>query len=67
MIVNKDQNILADGGSMSVAGVGVFYEPWQWWHLSFGPGFQYTYEFSPSLDSHVATLGFRTTFYGVQP
>lgn len=66
-IMTKDQEILADGGLMSVIGVGAFYEPWQFWHFSMGPALQYHHEFSQSLSSHVVSLGLRTAFYGVQP
>jgi hypothetical protein len=67
VIVDKDQNIVADGGSMSVLGLGAFYEPWQLWHFSFGPGVAYHHEYSQSLSSHVVSLGIRSVFYGVQP
>jgi hypothetical protein len=67
IIADQDQEVLADGGAMSVLGFGAFYEPWQLWHFSFGPGVAYHYEFSQSLSSHVVTAGFRTAFYGVQP
>lgn len=66
-ITTLEGKILADGGSMSVAGLGVFYEPWQFWHFSMGPALQYHYEFSQSLSSHMVSLGLRTAFYGVQP
>jgi hypothetical protein len=66
-IVDLDREILADGGAMSVLGLGAFYEPWQLWHFSFGPTLQYHYEYSQSLDSHVVSLGMRSVFYGVQP
>jgi hypothetical protein len=66
IIVDPEQNIVADGGAMSVLGVGAFYEPWQLWHFSFGPGLSYHHEYSQSLSSHVVSLGVRTVFYGVQ-
>jgi hypothetical protein len=66
-IVDADMEVVADGGILSVIGLGVFYEPWRFWHFSTGPLLQYTHEFSPSLTSHAVTLGLRTALYGVQP
>lgn len=66
-IATKDGEVVADGGAMSVLGVGAFYEPWQLWHFSIGPALQYHHEFSQSLSSDVVSVGLRTAFYGVQP
>jgi hypothetical protein len=65
-IVNADQDIVADGGAMSVVGIGVFYEPWQPWLFSLGPSLQYHHEFSQSLESDFVSLGLRVAFYGGQ-
>jgi hypothetical protein len=67
VIVDPAKKVVANGGSMSVLGIGAFYEPWQLWHFSFGPGLTYHYEYSQSLASHVVSLGVRTVFYGGQP
>lgn len=66
-LILQDDDDVADGGAMSVIGIGAFYEPWQLWHFSFGPVLAYTHEFSQSMTSHVVSLGIRSVFYGVQP
>lgn len=67
LITDVEGEVVADGGAVSVIGVGAFYEPWQFWHFSAGPALMYTHEFSQPLNSHVVTLGMRLAFYGVQP
>jgi hypothetical protein len=62
-IVDENDDAVAEGGSMSTVNVGVFWQPWQWWHLSFGPSATYSYMSSPTLSAHTVGLGFRTTFY----
>lgn len=65
--ISEDDETVADGGFTSLVGLGVFWEPWQFWHFSAGPVAQYTHEFSQSMSAHAATLGLRMAFYGVQP
>ena len=54
----------ADGGAMSITGVGAFYEAWHVGHLAFGPSFDYHYIFSRSMRFHASTLGMRGVVYG---
>lgn len=62
-IVDKNDDAVAEGGNMATANFGVFWEPWQWWHLNFGPAITYSFMDSPTLTAHAVGLGFRTTFY----
>lgn len=62
-----DIDILADGGGMSHLGVGLSCELWKFWLFSAGPVVNYTYQFSQSLSSHVATGGMKLTLYTAQP
>jgi hypothetical protein len=62
-----DLDILAEGGGMSHLGVGASYEVWKFWLFSAGPVVNYSYQFSQSLSSHMATVGMKLTFYSSQP
>ncbi|MCH2107730.1 MAG: hypothetical protein MK135_00230 [Polyangiaceae bacterium] len=63
---NNDEEV-ANGGSLSTVGIGVFYEPWQFWRCSFGPTLNYVYSHSQSLDSHLVLGGIRFSLYSGQP
>ncbi len=65
--IHRDDEVVADGGAMSVLGLGVFYEPWTFWKFSCGPALQYTREFSQSMTSDAVTLAIRTSLYTTQP
>lgn len=67
VILDADEEVVADGGALGLVGLGAFYEPWTFWHFSTGPMIQYTHEFSESLASHSIVLGWRLALYGVQP
>lgn len=67
LVVDNDEETLADGGIMSAVGFGAFYEPWQFWQFSAGPQIGYTHQFSESLKSYTVTAGLRMVFYGAQP
>jgi hypothetical protein len=55
----------AEGGLLSVATVGVVYEPLRLGsHLSAGPLVEFTYQGSQSLTATFATIGLRASFYG---
>lgn len=56
---------VADGGALSLVGFGAFYEPWRLWQFKLGPSVEYTQLFSLTLRAHVASVGLRTSFYGV--
>ena len=62
-----DVDILADGGAMSRVGLGVSYEVWKFWLFSAGPVVNYTYQFSQSLSTHMATAGIKLSLYTAQP
>ena len=55
---------MAEGPGTSAVGAGVFYEPWRWWQLTFGPQLEYVYQFSDGMRSHTFVAGVRTAFYG---
>jgi hypothetical protein len=60
----KDNSKLADGGSMSMVGLGACYEPLRFWHFSAGPTLEGTYLFSRSARDLSLTAGLRLAFYG---
>jgi len=62
--IKRGKEMLAQGEGTSAVGAGVFYEPWRWWHLSFGPQLEYSHQFSRSMSAHTLVLGVRTVFYG---
>jgi hypothetical protein len=62
--IKRGKETLAQGEGTSAVGAGVFYEPWRWWHLSFGPQLEYNHQFSRSMSAHTLVLGVRTVFYG---
>jgi hypothetical protein len=63
----KGETPLAMGGGMSFVGAGVFYEPVQFWQMSFGPALNFTTSFSQTMTVNQAMLGIRFSFYGDQP
>ena len=54
----------ADGGLMSVIGVGTAYEPVRFWHFTFGPAVEYLHLWSQSMSAHTAQIEARLTFVG---
>lgn len=65
--VLRNDDTLAEGGSLAYFGGGVFYEPFRFWHFSTGPTLTYSHQFSDTLSAHTVGLGWRFVFYGVQP
>jgi hypothetical protein len=56
---------LAEGGLLSIATVGVVYEPIHLGsHVSAGPLVEFTYQGSQSLTATFGTIGLRASFYG---
>ncbi len=53
----------ADGGAMSLVGLGAFYEPIRFGGFSAGPQLEYQRLFSQTLEMQAVTLGFRLAFY----
>lgn len=66
---NQDNSAppLAEGGSMSMLGVSVFYEPIRFWQCSAGPSIAYVHSFSQSMNADHVLFGFRVSLYGVVP
>ena len=54
----------AEGGAMSVVGIGAAHEAWRTGHVAAGPVIAYQHMFSASLESHVGLAGIRLAFYG---
>jgi hypothetical protein len=63
-VIQRGKESVAEGVGTSAVGGGVFYEPWRWWRLTFGPQLEYLYQFSDSMRAHTVVLGVRTAFYG---
>jgi hypothetical protein len=63
-VIERGKESVAEGVGTSAVGGGVFYEPWRWWRLTFGPQLEYLYQFSDSMRAHTLVLGVRTAFYG---
>ncbi len=63
-VENDAGDTVADGGSLSLVGLGAFYEPWRFWQFRIGPSLQYSQMFSQTLTAHFVSLGLRTSFYG---
>jgi len=56
---------LADSGSLSIVGLGAFFEPWRLGsHVALGPYASWQYQSSDSMARHVGNLGVRGAFYG---
>jgi len=56
----------ADGGLMSVLGVGVGYEPLRFWKFTFGPAVEYWHWWSQTLTMNSVAVEARLTFVGGQ-
>ncbi len=54
----------ADGGLMSVLGLGTSYELFRFGYFTLGPVVEGGYRFSPSATAYGVFAGVRTTFYG---
>ena len=54
----------ADGGLMSVVGVGAGYDALRFWHFTLGPAVEYWHMFSQSMTANDVTLEARFTFVG---
>ena len=53
---------MADGGAMSVVGLGAAYEWLHFGSFAAGPTLQYSHRFSESLAAHTAALGMRLVY-----
>ena len=54
----------ADGGLMSVLGVGVGYEPLRFWKFTFGPAVEYWHWWSQTMTANAVSAEARLTFVG---
>ena len=63
-VIERGEEKVAEGAGTSAVGAGIFYEPWRWWQLTFGPQLEYLYQFSDSMRAHSLVVGVRTAFYG---
>jgi len=63
-VKNEAGDTVADGGSLSLVGLGAFYEPWRFWQFRIGPSLQYSQMFSQTLTAHFVSLGLRASLYG---
>jgi hypothetical protein len=63
--IAKDGQAAAEGGAMSVASLGLVYEPLQLGaHFSAGPVLAITHQFSQSLSATLGVVGIRVAYYG---
>jgi hypothetical protein len=54
----------ANGGLMSVIGLGAAYEPVRFWRFTFGPAVEYLHLWSQSMSTHTGLIEARLTFVG---
>jgi hypothetical protein len=66
-VLDQEDKVIADGGSMRSLGVGAFFQPLRWWHMGFGPGVMYLHQSSDSMHINMFSLGLRAVFYGEHP
>jgi len=64
VIVDADDDEVANGGAISLVGLGAVYEPLRLGSFAAGPTLEYRHLFSQSLCEHVGVLGLRVAFYG---
>lgn len=61
----SDEAEYSSSGSLSIGGIGVFWEPWRLaGHFAFGPFVSGTFESSDPLTRVFGLVGFRAAFYG---
>ena len=63
LLKDGDGKETANGGSMAVIGVGLVFEPWQFWHMSHGPSLMVRHHFSDTMTASAVLLGWRMAFY----
>jgi hypothetical protein len=62
LILDGKQTV-ADGGALSLLGVGLVYEAWHFGYFAAGPTLEYRHLFSESLYEDLGLLGMRIVFY----
>jgi hypothetical protein len=65
--LQEDGDETANGGNMSFIGLGAFWEPLRFWHMSHGPIIMYKTMFSDTMNGNAAFAGWRVAFYWTQP
>lgn len=63
MKLKSDDETRADGGALSIIGLGAFWEPVRFGIFSFGPNVEYMHTYSRTLHSSSLTLGARLVLY----
>ncbi|HEX3777606.1 MAG TPA: hypothetical protein VHV51_24220 [Polyangiaceae bacterium] len=64
MKINGGSREEANGGLMSVIGIGAAWEPVRFWRFTFGPSVEYLQTWSQSMSAHVGLVEARLTFVG---
>jgi hypothetical protein len=62
-ILDADEKQVADGGAMSMVGIGAFFEAFSLWHYTGGPTLMYAHQYSESLNRHMLLIGWRNALY----
>lgn len=63
LTIKEGSETRADGGAMSLVGLGAFYEPLRFGSFSAGPTVEYQQLFSQTVNMQSATAGMRLAFY----
>lgn len=63
MTLERGGDKVADGGAISIIGIGAFYEPVRFSIFSFGPTAEYTLQYSRTIHMYGASLGARLVLY----
>jgi hypothetical protein len=63
---DEDGEETANGGNMSVIGLGAFFEPWQLWQMSHGPMLIVKTQSSDTMSATSLLAGWRVAFYWSQ-
>jgi hypothetical protein len=59
----EEQEQVADGGALSLVGIGSVYEAFHFGGFAAGPTLEYRHMYSASLKQHAAVLGWRLLYY----
>jgi hypothetical protein len=62
-VIQRNDQEVANGGAMSVVGVGLMYETWHLGHFALGPTLDYEHRFSQSMRMDTLMLGVRVAYY----
>ncbi|HEY5960725.1 MAG TPA: hypothetical protein VIV60_29425 [Polyangiaceae bacterium] len=59
MKTRNGSDVVADGGSLGLVGIGVFHESLRWRHFGIGPTFGFSHYFSETMKVSTVQLGLR--------